>query len=256
LDILLPIKKKTIKKRLYKSFFKYKFLKSYLIIFLINNNKQKIFNIFNIKEFLTFLSIIYFYYFIYLLFLLYYLTLIMISHFNLRTFFVLQYLIFPLSTFIFFLSKWVKNYISIYLKYYEIFNSWFFSKFLISLYNKKFLFDLKFFNSFFFKYNLFSIYKFSYGHSIRWLIKWINFLINKFKIIFSLPWSNYKKYFDYWHYIKQYRFLDRFYAKKSILWKLCNYFGSFNPYSCNFWVYGDQFSSLYILKFTWIVKNI
>ena len=121
---------------------------------------------------------------------------------------------------------------------------------------KKFVVNLFSFRTFLIKYNSFLIYKYSYGHSIRWLIKRINLLTNKCIKSFYLEQSSFFKYFDNWQYTKQYRFLGRFYPKRSILWKLKNHFGALNPYNHNFWVFGDQSSSIYILKFTWIPKNI
>lgn len=110
--------------------------------------------------------------------------------------------------------------------------------------------------------DLFSICKKSYGHSTSWFIRQINyiilkwfykwkyyFLLNKLKkvnvnkIIFSL---------DTWIFNKQFHYINRNNSKKSLLWKIKTYFGPFNPYQKDFWVFGDTYSSIYLIKVLWI----
>jgi hypothetical protein len=245
-------KKKKIKKRFYQNLLKYKFIKLYSIITIFFVNRQYYFNIYYYNNILSILLINYCNNFIYLVFLTFYLDFMI--NVILRPFILIKFTYFLLIFYIF--LRYKNSYLSICLSYYERMTNQFIEKVFINFYNYNSFLKLPIFKYFSFKYSLFSIYKFSYGHSPLWLIKRINFLNNKSIKFLSLIQSHYLKYFDNWQYIKQYRFIVRFHSRKSILWKLKNYFGCFSPYIYNFWVYGDQFSSLYILKFTWIIKNI
>ncbi|AGY61449.1 reverse transcriptase (plastid) [Lotharella oceanica] len=110
--------------------------------------------------------------------------------------------------------------------------------------------------------NLFFICKKSYGHSTSWFIRQTNYILlkwfHKWKDIILL--NKIKKYhkndllfsLDNWIFNKQFRYINRNHSKSSLLWKVKNYFGPFNPYQKDFWVFGDKFSSIYAIKILWV----
>ena len=112
------------------------------------------------------------------------------------------------------------------------------------------------------KRDIFLICKKSYGHSTSWFIRQTNYIIlkwfYKWKYIFLL--YNVKKFnvnklffsLDHWIFNKQFHYINRNHSNKSLLWKIKTYFGPFNPYQRDFWVFGDNFSSIYLIKVLWI----
>ena len=97
------------------------------------------------------------------------------------------------------------------------------------------------------------IYKLSSGHSTKWLIRRLNFGINNWAKISFMYFTS--SFLSSWMYQKQCYYINRIHSRKSLLWKIKNYFGPFNPYFNDFWIFGDQFSSIYLLKFVWFLKS-
>nr|YP_009240465.1 reverse transcriptase/intron maturase [Lotharella vacuolata]BAU62599.1 reverse transcriptase/intron maturase [Lotharella vacuolata] len=103
---------------------------------------------------------------------------------------------------------------------------------------------------------IFFVCRKSYGHSTNWFIRQINYLLlkwfSKWKHIFLVTKKNrfLSKilFFEKWMFNKQFIYINRNNSNKSLLWKITNYFGPFSPYHKNFWIFGDRFSSLYVLK--------
>lgn len=105
----------------------------------------------------------------------------------------------------------------------------------------------------------------SYGHSTNWFIRQINFIFlqwfNEWKNIFQRSkikqdYLNHNFIFlDNWIFNKQFHYINRKHSNRSLLWKIQNYFGPFNPYKKNFWVFGDKFSSLYSIRIIWIFDH-
>lgn len=110
------------------------------------------------------------------------------------------------------------------------------------------------------KKNLFFIWKYSSGHSSKWIIRHINFIFIKWLkkwLTYSIIIKKQRKfifhYFSFitWLSLKQCSYIIKIYSSKSLLWKIKNYFGSFNPYLLDFWIFGDKYSGSYIIKIIW-----
>lgn len=122
---------------------------------------------------------------------------------------------------------------------------------------------LKIFNNSFniLKKKLFFIWKYSYGHSSNWVIRNINFLVFQW-FIHWYKWINlfiisFRIFYFYnflilWSYLKECYYINRNHTNKSLLWKIKTYFGPFNPYRNDFWVFGNKLSGVYILKLLWL----
>ena len=109
---------------------------------------------------------------------------------------------------------------------------------------------------------LFFIYQKGSSYSISWLITRVNSIILKwFKSWYNQINFYYKdclwliKSIDHWLYKKQCCLINRVNDNKSLLWKIKHYFGNFNPYRSDFWVFGDFYSGFYLLKIIWLISS-
>ena len=99
------------------------------------------------------------------------------------------------------------------------------------------------------KFQIFLFHKISLGHSTKWLIRQTNFIFTKYTKFPFINLNFIKKKLNFWIYNRQCNYINRIYSNKSLFWKINNYFGPFNPYYEEFWMFGDQFSGIYALKF-------
>lgn len=109
---------------------------------------------------------------------------------------------------------------------------------------------------------LFIFYKKSSSYSVNWLITNVNsFLLNWFKEwvnkidIFIINKLEFIQSVDFWIYKKYCYLINRVHSNKSLLWKIQNYFGNFNPYRLDFWTFGDFYSGFYSLKIIWLILS-
>nr|YP_009240344.1 reverse trascriptase/intron maturase [Gymnochlora stellata]BAU62478.1 reverse trascriptase/intron maturase [Gymnochlora stellata] len=106
------------------------------------------------------------------------------------------------------------------------------------------------------KRELFSIFLLSSRYTLQWVIKQINFClyywIKKWENIFFFDQSiNLRLYenLERWLFEKQCRYINKYNIQRSLLWKIRYYFGPFDPYSQDFWRFGDCNSSTYLIKY-------
>lgn len=128
--------------------------------------------------------------------------------------------------------------------------------FLYSYYNNSLIF-LLFFNSLFLlKKKLYFYIKHLNRFSLKRFIFSINILLNEYKKVWGYTFGilfakndNSLLLLNQWILVKQFYYINYNFSKKPLSWKIEKFFGPFNPYNNDFWIFGDSFSSIFIIKF-------